>query len=283
MATLFCSTIWMHVPNLKQRNCSHFLALFVAFFIWLPNIAHAQAPICGEAPPLFDETIRGSIDGKLGVFSKLVGSAEFIGTVEIERNEILSKYPKADQLLLKQYYLYNVCIVIMQDPNLSTERKIDLYSKSLKIVLSASQERSNWINGQSFSLSVLSFDYVLVNQYADGYGATMTFLIQNDSDRDVGIGVSEIAAGTCRDVVRFRGMPWVLKTYGFVQNNEILYSDLTDNPDPSTLLKWLPSGSSATAVIDWNYCDKNVPIQNIAIGVVVAQQTDIVELNISSK
>ena len=100
------------------------LLLPFGFLFTYPDHAMAQAGICGDTPQLRDERLKGEIDSKASVLSRYVGDVKFKGQVEFEKNEVLSRYPNADKLLLNQYYMYQVCILIMSDSRMTTEKKL---------------------------------------------------------------------------------------------------------------------------------------------------------------
>jgi hypothetical protein len=75
----------------------------------------AQAGTCG-APPLVEEgTAKGEIDSKANFLRSFVGDVALKGQIELVKNDVLPKYPNADQLRLKQYFLYVICLQIMND------------------------------------------------------------------------------------------------------------------------------------------------------------------------
>jgi hypothetical protein len=89
--------------------------------------AFAQAGSCGSPPVVDDGSIKGTLDSKASFLKTFVGDVGLAGQVEIAKNDVLSRYPNADQLRLKQYFLYVICVQIMNDTKLDTLEKIKAF------------------------------------------------------------------------------------------------------------------------------------------------------------
>jgi hypothetical protein len=63
-----------------------------------------------------------------------IGDAALKGQVEATKNDVLHRYPNADQLRLKQYFLYVVCLQIMGDTKLDTLAKIKAFKDASEVV-----------------------------------------------------------------------------------------------------------------------------------------------------
>jgi len=83
----------------------------------------AQASVCGDPPPVANETLKGEIAGKAQILSKYLGNAQLSGQIETSRTEIFSKYPNADERG-NAYFEYQVCILLMNDKKMTTQEKL---------------------------------------------------------------------------------------------------------------------------------------------------------------
>lgn len=87
--------------------------------------ARAQtAEMCGDPPPVADETIKGDLRGEAQLLSRYLGKAELGGQFETSRREIFSRYRNIDERS-EAYFEYQVCILIMNDDELSNHEKIN--------------------------------------------------------------------------------------------------------------------------------------------------------------
>ena len=98
------------------------LVSFVIFDAALP--APAYASVCGDPPPVQDETLAGEIQGRAQFLSRFLGDASLGGRIQTARTEIFSKYRNAEQWS-DAYFAYQVCILLMEDATLSATQKID--------------------------------------------------------------------------------------------------------------------------------------------------------------
>jgi hypothetical protein len=85
--------------------------------------ALSEEKLCGEPPPVADESLKGDIKGKAQVLSKFLGDASISGQIESTRKEIFSKYPSGERY--DAYLQYQVCVFLMQDKAMSTEKKLE--------------------------------------------------------------------------------------------------------------------------------------------------------------
>jgi len=72
--------------------------------------ALAQIGTCGQPPVVEDGSIKGEIDSNASFLKTFVGYAALKGQVDVAKSDVLQRYPNADQLRLKQYFLYVVCL-----------------------------------------------------------------------------------------------------------------------------------------------------------------------------
>jgi hypothetical protein len=87
---------------------------------------HAQGlGVCGDPPPVANETLKGEIKGKAQLLSKYIGDAELSGKIETSRTEIFSKYPDSELSRSNSYFEYQVCVLIMSDKSKSNAQKLE--------------------------------------------------------------------------------------------------------------------------------------------------------------
>ena len=91
--------------------------------------AFAQISICGDPPPVANETLKGEIKGKAQFISKYLGDAELSGKIETSRTEIFSKYGDAETSRSNAYFEYQMCILIFADKKMKTQEKIEELKK----------------------------------------------------------------------------------------------------------------------------------------------------------
>ena len=102
-----------------------FIATLTALLI-VPVQGFAQgASICGDPPPVANESLKGEILGKAQFLSKHLGDAQLGGKIETSRTEIFSKYPDAEKSRANAYYEYQVCVLLMNDKRMTTKEKLD--------------------------------------------------------------------------------------------------------------------------------------------------------------
>ena len=102
--------------------------IIAAFLLGTSNAALAQTELCGDPPPVADEALKGEIQGRAGVLTRLLGEVEIGGAIDNSRTEIFSKYPNADERS-DAYFEYQICVLLMQDDKLTTSQKIDELKK----------------------------------------------------------------------------------------------------------------------------------------------------------
>jgi hypothetical protein len=96
------------------------------------SIVSAQPLDCGKPPELplksqETEKLKGELEGKAQMLSRLIGNADLKGAVETERNTL---FQSADQVLAAwqaNYLSYVFCASVMSDKSLSVEKRIDAW------------------------------------------------------------------------------------------------------------------------------------------------------------
>jgi len=80
---------------------------------------------CGDPPIMADEQLKGDIEGRVQALSRFLGDARLSGQLERNRRDIFDRYGDADQARTNAYLLYQFCLVIMSDTEMSTREKIN--------------------------------------------------------------------------------------------------------------------------------------------------------------
>lgn len=94
------------------------------FVLIFPQVGWADT-LCGDPPPVAEDSLKGEIDGRAKFLSSFLGNAELVGRIETSRKEIFSRYKNADERS-NAYFEYQVCILLMQDITMTTSQKIDV-------------------------------------------------------------------------------------------------------------------------------------------------------------
>jgi hypothetical protein len=71
-----------------------------------------------------DGTVKGHIDGQATFLKRFLGDAKLQTEIEIAKNDVLQRYPRADALRINQYFLYVTCVYLMLDTKLTTPEKL---------------------------------------------------------------------------------------------------------------------------------------------------------------
>lgn len=107
-----------------MRTSCRFFLFAVASILWTNSVMAQGASVCGDPPPVANETLKADISGKAQLLSKYVGNAELGGQIQTSRTEIFSKYPDAERSRSNAYFEYQVCVLIMSDKTRSNEEKL---------------------------------------------------------------------------------------------------------------------------------------------------------------
>jgi hypothetical protein len=119
----------------EKKKMSPIRALSIFGFLVLIILARseastAQAGVCGDPPVVEDIHLKGELDSKAQFLSRLLGDAQFKGKVDVAKNDVLSHYPNADALRINQYFMYVVCVTIMNDNTMPTIDKLNELRKA---------------------------------------------------------------------------------------------------------------------------------------------------------
>jgi len=108
------------------------MLVLVALVVGNNGLVSAQPLDCGKPPELpyksqESEKLKGELEGKAQMLSRLVGNADLKGAVETERKTL---FQSADQVLVAwqaNYLSYEFCASVMSDKSLSVEKRIDAW------------------------------------------------------------------------------------------------------------------------------------------------------------
>jgi hypothetical protein len=104
-------------------------AMLFILISW-PITAFSQVEkICGEPPPVANESLKGAIKGEAQALSRWLGNAGLTGQIQTSREEIFSKYPDAEVSRSNAYFEYVICVILMQDKSLTSTQKIEELKK----------------------------------------------------------------------------------------------------------------------------------------------------------
>jgi hypothetical protein len=114
------------------RDDMRLLVCLVLAVIGGSRTVSAQPLDCGKPPELplksqETEKLKGELEGKAQMLSRLIGNADLKGAVETERNTL---FQSADQVLAAwqaNYLSYVFCASVMSDKSLSVEKRIDAW------------------------------------------------------------------------------------------------------------------------------------------------------------
>lgn len=253
--------------------------LFVSLVLAAGTLhASAQGGACGDAPMVGDERLKGELDSRASILSRFLGDMKFKGQVEIEKNDVLNRYPNADKLRLNQYFLYTVCLIIMNDPRMSAERKLEKLIEARESIFQPSSGRSDWLRPDSFKLTV---NGLRIDKSAQ-YEGVLNFTIDNLSKVDLGIGVlaNGATAAGCSGSSTSTGLPEVAPAGEInIPTGIIPMGALKRARDPARHLRWLPAGGRLSATIRWDSCDAGMrPTSrsvSVSVPVVLAAGKDV--------
>jgi hypothetical protein len=122
----------LHAPAVAQSYLTPISEISVRFIyataalcsVLIFGTCHAAPIDCGKPPPLANEQFKAEVQGNAQTVGKL-GAVGLGGAVTTSRNEILSKYPHADRVVLDMYFAYQFCSVIVNNPALTPDQKLD--------------------------------------------------------------------------------------------------------------------------------------------------------------
>lgn len=121
-----------------------FLGIFALLLSALPSYAQDTSS-CGPPPSedvLKDVSSRTKteIEGKAQAISKLVGSADLGGAIEIQRRSLYQTSDKSEAIRYDRYLAYVTCLLIMKDTSSPLKDKVDAIQKLRQPISSPSDK-----------------------------------------------------------------------------------------------------------------------------------------------
>jgi hypothetical protein len=99
---------------------------------FLGNFSAVAQNACGntpnEVPVETQETLKGDVEGRAQMLTKLLGAAQVKGAIETGRKELYEHHQNLDQHQVDMYFMWVSCQVIMSDKTLPTGDKIKLWN-----------------------------------------------------------------------------------------------------------------------------------------------------------
>ena len=87
-----------------------------------------------DVPVEVQEELKGDVQGKAQLFTRLLGEAQLQGAVDATRRELNEKHRDIDQSQLDRYMLWTTCQAILADRTLTPQEKIDQYLRVYKVL-----------------------------------------------------------------------------------------------------------------------------------------------------
>jgi hypothetical protein len=112
---------------------------FVAFlFLAGSNVAQAQQISCGDMPKIqrsIEQKLKGDVEGKAQLFTKLLGNADVQGAVETSKTELYQQHQDVGKDEIDLYFAWVSCQTIASDRNLSSTDKVNQWMAIYKVML----------------------------------------------------------------------------------------------------------------------------------------------------
>jgi hypothetical protein len=263
----------------ESMRYNAFIRVMFSIAVLFAASTGARSEPCGDAPLVSDESLKGELDSRATVLSRLFGDLKFQGEVQIQRNDVLSRYPAADKLRVNQYFLYAVCQLIMADTQASLEQKIKMLGDARESISLPSAARSEWLQPHSFPLAV--GDFAVPIEGIGGPNAVLNFTISNRSGVDVGVALQTngFVAGPCTNVINVAGLP-------LLDSEQI--RQLSAERDPAKRLRWFPRNDQITSAVLMrsNECFagmfSGMPSVAVSVNLVIAAGRDVMVLPLSA-
>ena len=170
------------------------IVLGLIMFVCRP--ASAQTVNCGEQPKELpadvEQRIKGDVEGKAQLFTKLLGDAALKGTVEASKKELQQKYKDVDKAQMDRYMSWVSCQSIMQDKEMTTAQKNKLWLDLYREIVGAKKEKqSDATNSISTEGAVIAVKYQKSQnaEFEPAYWASLA-----DKVRIVKSGETKVAA-----------------------------------------------------------------------------------------
>jgi hypothetical protein len=80
-------------------------------------------------PKFIQDQLKGDVEGKAQVFTRLLGDAQLKGTIDTSRTELYQEHGNLDQHQIDMYFMWVSCQTINADKKLTTSEKIKLWTE----------------------------------------------------------------------------------------------------------------------------------------------------------
>ncbi|WP_150796400.1 hypothetical protein [Pseudomonas fluorescens] len=117
-------------------------AISSAIFLVFSHHAYADHPKCGKTPIVANEMERIDLEGKASALSKVISEASLSGKIEITKTDVFQNYSDAGYSRATSFLQYQYCVLIMDDTELSTEKKMDLLGKANAVWMTPPKKNS---------------------------------------------------------------------------------------------------------------------------------------------
>src|SRR5207245_5562024 len=89
----------------------------------------AQQTNCGDLPKDIpkstQEKLKGDVEGKAQLLTRLIGDAQLKGALETSKAELYQDHQDVDKFQIDRYFAWVACQNIMADPRLTSLQKND--------------------------------------------------------------------------------------------------------------------------------------------------------------
>jgi hypothetical protein len=107
-------------------------AILLALPLILLSFPTSAQIACGDSPkdiPIaVQEMLKGDVEGKAQLLTKMLGDAQLKGKVETSRTELHQEHKNLDQYQIDMYFMWVACQALNSDKTLSTGDKIKLWT-----------------------------------------------------------------------------------------------------------------------------------------------------------
>lgn len=103
-----------------------------------PTAVRAQQISCGEVPKIqrsVEQKLKGDVEGKAQLFTKLLGNADLQGAVETSKTELYQQHQDVGKDEIDLYFAWVSCQTIASDRTLSSTDKVNQWMAIYKVLL----------------------------------------------------------------------------------------------------------------------------------------------------
>src|SRR6185437_5014881 len=110
----------------------------IAILFVSAHAAWSQQISCGEVPKIqrsVEQKLKGDVEGKAQLLTKLLGNADVQGTVETSKTELYQQHQDVGRDEIDLYFAWVSCQTIASDRNLSSSDKVNQWMAIYKVLL----------------------------------------------------------------------------------------------------------------------------------------------------